>query len=276
MDDVISIVINCDTRPGIFDKVSSGDTMLNGTRSIDFLTDGVRNKINFFKGFDIETTLFIDSHEAMPFNVLKILNEMQNKEIINGLVLSKHREYYNKNIKSKWNDINFLQALFMARGKYIVHFDGDMASYRDEDDSFIHDWISLLESGAYDYISYPSPFSPNPDGGDWDYWWASTRFFICKRDSLKYDEIIKCLEDSEYLYGTYGEKKYRCPWLEHILGIIAGNGKVFYPPMDYDKYMIFSWARYVEETYKKIKTYADAVQFVKSRGGISYPCDVRA
>ena len=62
----ISILINCDTRP---EREEQGG-LFNGAINMDFLTDGVYNKIKFFEGFDKEVILFIDKHNEIPKDVL--------------------------------------------------------------------------------------------------------------------------------------------------------------------------------------------------------------
>lgn len=82
---LISIVINCDTRSGFIENESTADTMFNGCRSVDFLIDGVQNKINFFKDFEKEVILFIDQHESIPEGVLNTIRGM-----VDTLVIRKH------------------------------------------------------------------------------------------------------------------------------------------------------------------------------------------
>ena len=271
MSGKISVAINCDSRQGSNEQSSTQDIMLKGTRSFDFLWEGVLNKMKFFEGYDYEIILFVDKHLDIPTELYEKWNTLENLTIC----ISKHREYLDDySYYPKWNDHNFLQALYLARGQYIVHLDGDMNLFRQDECKIVDEMISLLD--RYSYISYPSPWSPNPDCGDWDYWWASTRFFLCERKTLDFTEIEKCLRDSGYLYGVYGQKKRACPWLEHVLGIIAGNGNVFYPPLDLDNYAIFAWSRYIRGTLEKLNNmcYDDVRQFILDRGGIMYPNDV--
>ena len=262
---MISLVINVDTRP---EKDSQG-RMLDGVRSRDFLTDGVINKKNFFRDSVIETIVYVDEHEDHDLQIPG-----------DTVVFSKHREYFGtEHYFPKFNDMNFLQALMLARGEYIVHFDGDMAAFRQPNAPVIKEWLDLLKARVYDYICYPSWWSPVAvTDPTFDYAWASTRFFICRRETLDYTEIVKCLQSDEYLYGKYGDRQRRCPWLEHVLGLIAGQGKVWYPPMDFNRYMIFSWSKYINGTLARLNggSYEDALAYVKQAGGITYPCDVRA
>ncbi len=272
-DEIISIVINCDSRPGFLEDNTDANVMLSGTRSTDFFLHGVINKKLFFRDYNTEVILFIDHHEALPNK--ESISLMLETGVIDVVCYSRHREYYRDQILSKWNDYNYLQALFLARGKYIAHFDQDSACFRRNDCKIIDEWKKQVNDNVFDFISYPSKFSPNPDTGDWDYWWASTRFFFCKSATIQYDEIIKCLRDSSYLYGKYGNKYRLCPWLEHVLGIISGNGKVYYPPMDLNNYAVFSWGNYKKGTLEMLNMDSDkALEFIRNKG-ISYPNDVR-
>ena len=270
-DNVISIVINLDTRPGIFDEFTTAEVMLKGTRSIDFLTDGVRNKSKFFDGYEKEVVLFVDTHEMLPPTTMKEMSD-----IADVVVISRHAEYYNVcDLYPKHNDIRYLQALFMARGKYIAHFDADTAAFCN-DKSVISDWIRDVDCGKYDYISYPSHWSPvaidDPDFSD--YMWASTRFFFCRRDILKFDEIIRCLSDNVYLYEKYPAKRH-CPWLEHILGLMSSREKVFYPKIEPNRYLIFSWNGYRRGRLAEMNSweYSQVQSFLMGKG-INYPNDV--
>ena len=270
-DNVISIVINLDTRPGIFNETTTADTMLQGTRSIDFLTDGVRNKIKFFEGFEKEVILFVDIHESIPPTTFQ---EMFN--LADVVVTSRHREYFNtSDYYPKHNDLNYLQAISLARGKYICHMDADMAAFCNAID-VIPEWLHWLDSGKYEYISYPSHWSPVAvDDPDFlDYMWASTRFFITRKDTIQYDEILKCMSDSEYLYTKHPVKR-RCPWFEHILGLLSTREKVFYPKIEPDRYLIFAWNAYKRGRLAELNNmkYSDIRDFVMNRG-INYPNDV--
>lgn len=268
-DNVISIVINLDTRPGIYDNTTTAEVMLKGARSIDFLIEGVQNKINFFKGFETEVILFVDLHEQItPTDMQKMV------ALSDVLIINKHREYFNhSDYYPKFNDLNYLQALYNSRGKYIAHFDADMAAFCNTS-NVVTEWIGLLN--MYDYISYPSHWSPvavdDPDFKD--YMWASTRFLFCKRDTIQFEEIERCLSDSVYLYEKYPAKRH-CPWLEHILGLIAGKDKVFYPKIEPEKCLIFAWNFYRRGLFAELNNmeYSDVKTFVMNRG-ISYPCDV--
>ena len=275
MSDLISVTINVDTRPGFLEAQSNTGKMSNGPRSIDFLTEGVINKKNFFKGFDTEVILFIDQHEPLPEETKAELFKLQETGVIKSLVFSKHERYFEENtIFPKWNDLNFLNALFLARGKYTCHFDADMTGFCN-DPSVISEWIDWLETGKYKYVCYPSFWSPGAAiDPDFTYMWASTRFFFCKRETLQFDEITKCLKDEDYLYGKYGEKGRRCPWLEHILGIID-DGKVYYPKIELNRYIIFCFKNYTRGTLEQLNVlpYSEIEQWVCERF-YEFPCDL--
>lgn len=275
---VVSIVINLDTRPGFLDgKIVKDGKIMDGPRSIDFLTHGVMNKIKFFEGYEQEVTVYVDVHDPIPQETINELVAMQTRGEIHNLCLNKHTENLGGTYYPKWNDLNFLNAMAMARGNLICHFDGDMSAFRANKD-VIDEWIGWIDEGKYDFVSYPSVWSPGPVvKTDWEYWWASTRFHLCRREFIDYTEILKCLSDSEYLYGKYGDKKHRCPWYEHVVGMMAGPGRVFYPPADHNKALVFAWQSYQSGLLDRLNkmSYPEVVAWVMSRGGISYPCDVR-
>lgn len=258
---LISLCINLDTR----NKKNHNDGLFNGTINSDFLTDGVFNKIKFFSGFDIETIVFIDQHNPIDETSLSYL-----RNICDTVVIRKHTN------EEKFNDYNYLSALSLCRGEYICHVDGDMALFT-KDTEPIQRMLNWLDE--YDFVSYPWLHSPNPDVNDnYDYWWCSTRFFICKRESLDITEIRKCLQDSDYLYGKY-PASVRNPWLEHIIGLHAKyNGKkkgVFYPPLDFNNYMIYCWNNYDDYILRRLNelSYEEVLKWVETKH-YHYPCDL--
>ncbi len=259
----LSIIINADTRP---QRDSFGGNNLMGVCNSDFLIDGVLNKQKFFEGFDIETVLFVDEHGTLDTDTLNKL-----KEITDTLVIRKHTEW------NLYADDYYIQALELARGDYVFHFDQDTAAFTSSQEP-INYLIGLLEQ--YDYVSYPSHWSPIAVHDEsFDYVWASTRFFCCKRETLDFTELRKCLGDYEYAFATYPASR-KLGWTEHYLGLIAkykGKG-VFYPPMEYDKYLIFCWGRYQNGLLKELNNnnYNGVLPFVLSRGGVQYPCDIYA
>jgi hypothetical protein len=265
-------VINGDTRPGVFDPGHVGETR---TISIDYLKEGVDNKLNFFRGYEIESYLYVDIHEPLGKEDLWDISQR-----VDDLILHKHNEsYQDKDYFTGHIDLNILNVLIQARGDYVAHFDWDMAAFRKNGSNVIDTWIGWLKEGRYDYICYPSKFSPRTvNDPSFTYDWASSRFFLCKRDTLDHTEILKCLNDSKYLFNTYApEDTRKCYWLEHIQGMMAGKGKVFYPPMQIGDHMIFSWYnKYFNGVFGALNkmSYGEVVRYVQSCSGIHYPCDV--
>lgn len=258
---LISVIMNCDTRP----ERSQQEGLLSGVVNEDMLTDGIFNKIKFFEGFETETTVFIDEHLPVPESALQYL-----RSLVDCVVIRKHTD------EPKFNDNNYISALQLARGEIMCHIDQDTALFTPSQQP-IHDMIALLEN--YDYVSYPSPFSPNPDHNEnYNYYWCSTRFFMCKRATLDFTEIKKCLDDSEYLYNKY-PATVRNPWTEHILALISkytGKG-VYYPPIEYDRYLIFCWENYEKWTLRRLneQPYEEVKNWVLQKGGIFYPNHVK-
>lgn len=256
----ISIVLNCDTRSQRDEQTG----LFNGVVNTDFITDGVFNKIKFFEGFDIEVIVFIDEHNPVKEKDLEYL-----RSLADCVVIRKHTH------EEKFNDWNYWSALAMCRGDIICHIDQDMACFTSSKDE-VQSMIDLLEK--YDYVSYHSAHSPNPDYNvNYDYYWCSTRFFMCKRETLDFTEIKKCLQDSDYLYSKY-PASVRNPWTEHILALISkytGKG-VFYPPPS-DNIIIFCWDNYEQWTLRRLneQSFEEVKNWVISKGGIFYPCNLR-
>lgn len=263
---LISVIINCDTRTGFKESESHSTQMFDGCRSLDFLIDGVQNKINFFEGYEKEIILFIDEHERIPEDVVKQIRGM-----VDTLIIRKHTS------EPKFNDLNYLCALQMARGEYVVHFDQDCAAFA-RNGATAKFLMALLET--YNFISYPSKDCPKAvDDKSFDYMWISTRFFMCKRKSLDFTEIRKCLDDYDYTYFKYPASR-KCHWFEHILGLISeynGTG-VFYPSLNTDEYAIFCWNKYISGTLRVLNAmnYDNVKNYIESCNGIVYPCDVTA
>lgn len=255
----VSIIINCDTRP----ENNSENGLTKGVVSRDFLTDGLLNKVKFFSGFELEVIMCIDEHEPIAeedFNYMKTL--------ASTIVIRKHTD------EPKFNDWNYWRALAMASGDIICHFDQDSVAFSSSP-SAVQEMIDLLDK--YDYVSYPSHWSPNPVVDlNYDYWWCSTRFFMCKRTTLDLTEIKKCLEDSGYLYEKY-PASVRNPWMEHVLGLTAkytGNG-VYYPPMELDKLAIFSWGSYDKWILRRLNGYSyDEIKNWLNSHPILYPNNI--
>lgn len=256
----ISIVINCDTR----NENSSADTMFNGTVNLDFITDGVIQKKKFFEGFDIETILYIDVHNPLEQNTIDYLSK-----IVDILVLRKHTD------EPSFNCWNYHRALSLANGDVIIHCDQDTNLYR-EDKSYVDELISYLEK--YKCVSYPSHWTPNPchDDSFENKWWWSTRFFICKKDDLKLDEVAMCIKNPDWMYEKYGDSPRKINWFEHYIAKV-NNNDVFYPPVELHKGAIFSWKTYDQYTIQRLNEmpYEYIKQWILHRGGIQYPVDVK-
>lgn len=249
----ISVCINVDSRVG-FDKGSSltgefENGQPNGTRSLDYLTEGIIGKMKYFRGFNTQCILYIDHHQLIPPELLKE---------ITGLVLS-----YGNNSKIvckphdrtryRWNDKLYLEALKLADGDYVAHFDGDCNAYRANESDIVDAYIDLLET--YKYIC--CPIMPHFKH---EWYHASTQFFICKRETLDFNLI----ENSLYtpLRGKHA------PCLEFVLGILAGEGNVLYPPRTDDEYIIFCWWKYQSGLLKKLNEmeYKDVIDFISKCG----------
>lgn len=261
----ISVVINVDTRP----ENSQNKEMFNGAVSRDFLVEGVYNKVKLFEGFGKEIIVFVDEHEPIDE---KTLNAM--RKICDTLIIRKHnKKFEDLEDFAAFNDFNYLQALFQARGKYIFHFDGDVAAFTESQEP-IREYIELLEK--YDYISYPSYWSPNPvdDASFENNYWVSTRFFCCKRSTLDFTEIIKCQLDYDYWKEKYPRSRL-CHWTEHILQSLAKNG-VYYPPLNFERFILFTWENYDKYILQRLnnQTFEEVNQWVTSKS-FGYPNNLR-
>ena len=255
----ISIVINADTR----NEKSSVGGLFSGTVNLDFLTDGVFNKIQFFKGFDIETILFVDVHNPIPDQELEYI-----KSICDCVVLRKHTD------ENSFNDYNYLAALSLARGEIVCHVDQDTALFTSGAE-YVQELINHLDN--HKFVSYPSHWSPRAveDHSFGNRTWASTRFFICKRETLKFDILRACIVEPEWAYSVYGDSPRRCNWLEHFL-TLTNEDSCYYPPININGGLIFSWGSYEKWTLRRLNqlTYQEVAQWVISKGGIHYPVDV--
>lgn len=257
---LLSIVINCDTRN---ENNTFGGENLKGCVSEDFLTDGVWNKVKFFDEFDKEVIVCIDEHNPVKGETLKYI-----RSISDCVLIRKHT------LEPKFNDYNYLRGLSLASGDIIIKIDQDTNCFTSSKD-YVQELINLLDT--HTVVSYPSMFSPNPDvNSNYDYWWASTRFVMFKKDFLDLTEIKKCLQDSDFLYTKYPASVFN-PWLEHICGLQAkynGNG-TYYPPIEENKGLIFSWSGYEKYTLRRLNelSYNEVKDWVGSRK-INYPNDV--
>lgn len=259
---MISVIINVDTRPVRLEFQG----LKQGVSSRDFLVEGVRNKKKFFQTRpDTEFIVFVDEHEPLT-------NEQYSKlhAIADCVVVRRHSKRYREaDPFHKFNDINYIQALAMARGEYIAHFDQDMAAFCANGSTI--DWmINVLNKGEYRYISYPSANSPHPCAAP-EYegkFWASTRFFMCKREEFKFDVLEQAIREPEWFYEAYDRPPRINPWTEQFLGIMA-DYKVLYPHVDLDQWMVFPWMTYRDGTLEKLNSmpHLDVANAVRRAGG---------
>lgn len=250
----ISLVYNLDSRPKLLDAMTTTADCDGGCRCVDFFTHGLINKINFSSPYELEVIVYVDVHDPVPCEALDFFEKMKDEGHLHQLVMEPHtKERWGQRYGKCNNDLLYVEALSLATGDYIVHIDADMILYRKPAFDFMGTCLEWLKE--YNYVSLPGDFSP--DCGrreDWphlDYWWASTRFLVCKKETLPpKDELLKCF-NNQYLQKAYG-KLARPNCLEHILGVIAGDGNIFYPPNDLDNYLIASWQTYWKGTIEKL------------------------
>lgn len=244
---VISVIINADSRKGYLSEDKTFIGMYasggqEGCRSIDFLIDGVRNKMDFFREHDRQCILYVDKHEEIPDEIFKEMQDLVDSYGNNSkLIIRSHNR-----AKHRWYDYIYIEALKEADGDYVVHFDTDTAAFRTDDSAIVEKYLHWLDNG-YKYVCYPTEKQPNND------YWASTRFFICKKETLNIEEIENCIHN-EYLAKNYGRISYD-PWpcvLEHTIGLMVKEGEVLYPPRNDKEYIIFCWSTYFRGTLKKL------------------------
>lgn len=226
---MIGILINGDTRPGVSDSETFvgryGSGSLQGARSYDFLIEGVEAWSRFFRGVDHEITVVVDEVEPLPTEILT--------QIPAHRVLVKH---FRKDI-ARFNDHLYLDSLEEMKGyEYIVHADFDAVGFRSKDSTIVDQYLHWLDSGQCKFICQPTPLPYEEHQMDH----ASTRFFICRSGWLDLPELRRLLDD-QYKAQKYSE---HLPCLEHIIGAEAGRGSIYYPPLDLNDYVIFSWVKY--------------------------------
>lgn len=238
----ISLVINADTRYGWLDDFTGvkndGRNILFGCRSIDFMTDGVVNKRRFLAGYDLETIVYVDEHEPLSRGAVKRLDAMGESGEITKLIVTKVNHS-----RHRWNDYLYRDTLAHATGDYIAHFDGDAAAFRRPEFPLIEKYLAWLE-GGYKYVCQQTPLPDHEHG----MWWASTRFFMCKRETLDLDEASRCIDD-DYRRAKWGDR--HCPCFEHIIALIAG-GPVLYPPSNNDNFVVVNWVAYNRGVLSKL------------------------
>lgn len=227
---MLGVLINGDTRPGVSDSETFvgryGEGSLQGARSYDFLIEGVEAWRRFFQGVDHEITVVVDEVEELPYEIAN--------QIPAGRILVKH---FRKDIP-RFNDHLYLDSLEEMQGyEYIVHADFDAVGFRSKDSTIVDQYLHWLDSGQYKFVCQPTPLPYEEHQMDH----ASTRFFICRSENLDLHELRWLLNDH------CKEQRYpgiHLPCLEHIIGAEAGRGSVYYPPLDLNDYVIFSWVKY--------------------------------
>lgn len=263
---MISIVINCDTRPGsdadcdqIREQAASPGVC--GVHSLDFLTDGVVAKNRFLRtpGHELETIVYVDVHEPIPHEVrVRIQNLIAAGEITKFVETphSKHRH--------RWNDRLYLDALshVSPHADYVAHFDGDCVGFRRAGYDHAARCIELIEDAEFRFVCQQSPLTPHEHGMRH----ASTRFLFTRRAELDIPELER-LTDDAYRAATFPGQHLPC--LEHILGARAGAFGVCYPMAAYADCVVFSWVRYHRGTLAKLNAmpYADVRRYVFDQCG---------
>lgn len=242
---MISIVINADTRP----VRNEFGGMFNGVRSRDFIgRSALENKRKFFSGFDAELIVHIDEHEPLTNEQYSALHEL-----CDCVVVRKHSKYYRgANPFGSFNDVSYLQALSMARGTHVAHFDQDMVAST-SDDSIVNWMFDTVDSGEKKFVCYPSTCSPAPCHAP-EYnnqWWVSTRFFFCRRESLELDVLERAIREPQWLYETVSRPPRENNWTEGFLGVMSGHS-VIYPKPEIDRWAIFPWMSYRDGLMDKI------------------------
>lgn len=267
---MISVIVNLDSRAGVGNDVSEFAGHNQGARSWDFFTDGLENKRKFFSGLRHELIAYIDETVRIPDDILNRV-----RDIADCVVIRKHFDDYRDCAPFNLaNDIRFMQALMLATGDTIAHFDADCATFARNQES-VEGWLRHLD--AHKFVCYPSQWSPRAvhDESFGPHTWASTRSFTCRRETLQFDEIERGLREPEWMWAKYGEPLRKLNWMEHTLARLNGDS-VIYPPRDDANLMIFCWSRYVRWTLKRLNSqpYEDVLAYVNSCGGIHYPNDV--
>ena len=260
---LFSIVINCDNRQGYLNDSSKvgefSNDPLNGTRSLDFLTEGLRNKISFFRGYDTQCIAYIDKHSEIESGVIKEIEDIVYACGNNSkLIFKEHNR-----TRYRWYDYITLEALKLAEGDYICHFDNDSNAFRSDESDIIEKYLKWLDEG-YRFVC--SPVSPLHKE---KWYWATTQFFICKKETIDVAEIEKCF-DNRYLQSKYGRMEHNptpcCA--EHTIGLMGKEGDILYPTQENDSYIIFCWWEYKKGLLKKLNEmpYKEVFEFIKNSG----------
>lgn len=210
---------------------------------------GVINKVRFFSGCDLlEVILVIDIHEEIPPNVQEQLDSLVSEGMVTRIVAKRFDHSH-----PRWNDHLYIESLRHATGDYVAHFDGDAVAFRRPEFPLIDYYIKQLD-GGYSFVCQQTPLAEH------GMWWASTRFFICKRSTLNLDEAGRAIDDG---YRSSRYEYLHCPCFEHVISLITGR-KVLYPPADYSNYFIVNWVHYYPGLLKKLNamSFEDAAKYI--------------
>ena len=138
-------------------------------------------------------------------------------------------------------------------GNTLCTFDQDTAAFTSSP-IHIQGMLDLLEH--YRFVSYPSLWSPIPVHDDTfaGFFWASTRFFVCERESIKITELEESIKEPNFCYNKYGDRPRRCNWTEHFIAHM-NNNSVYYPKIQTENYTIFTWESYEQYTLRRLNEY---------------------
>ncbi len=274
----ISLVITADTRPGMdAEQFTVGDDggqgSLHGVRHLDLLSHGVLQKVRFFRGFDIELIVCIDVHLPVPDEVRAFIMDIpkENKfvsrvRILEGTADKSH---------PRWFDKIQLDALRHADGQYIAKFDQDANAMTGFPCDVVDDLLQVLDRKEANFVCQQSDLHPSVHG----MWWASTRFFMCRREILDFPALERAAEKPTTIFEKYAwAGAQHLPCMEHVLGVMGSiNGKcgVFYPPLQAHRWIVWSWARYCKGVLEKLNAmpYAEAADIIVNKWGLCGPAD---
>lgn len=260
----ISLIITCDTRKGVSaDSTRIGEFAgepLCGCRSLDFLTHGVISKIRFFEGHEIEAIVCVDEHEPLSEEIHTDIRHIEQTTPTRYIVKPADRK------RQRFNDWIYVDALKLAEGDYVAKWDGDVAAFRRPEFPIIDQYLAWLDDG-YKYICQPTQIHGHGMAH------ASSRYFICKRETLDFPEIGRCLNDYSYFQQRY--PNIHAPCLEFYLGAMVG-GAVLYPFQQNQDYTIFSFVEYQRGLFERLNAlpYDDVYRYVfETCGGVCGPSD---
>lgn len=264
----VTQVILADTRPGwLSDSCFIGEygkQNLEGCRSIDFMTDAVIAKKWFIESElvdDSRVSLLVDEHEPITPALDELAAKVGDFVSVSNWNRSDHR----------WYDKIQIRALRMGietGADVIVKWDGDCIGYRREGFDFFAHALELMDKTGAAYICQSTPLNPDEHGMKH----ASTRFFLCRAETLDLDKAEWLLDDFQRA------KTFPCrhlPCLEHILGAMAGD-RVCYPKSDYDNWVVWSWVKYFKGTIAKLNaaTYGQVLGYIEDCGGVHGASDL--